>query len=165
MAVLSRPLHRPQPRAQERINRLPCATDIHRAKRSGRASPQCLPNLQLIARHRLPGTESSALHYLWTSAFLRSFINHEPQARSLWPRCDASFPNPAQGLVASSSKGLERKQSRQSLSGGGGVRLLRALCHLPRVVRAEFSFSAECNDCSTFLDVGRTAGAPGCPSR
>src|SRR4029453_7484906 len=81
-------------------------------------------SLQLIARHyRRP--LGAALCFL-RPAFPKSFINHERQARSLRPRRDASLPHPAQRLVASGSTGLERKQSRQSVGSGGGVRLLRA---------------------------------------
>src|SRR6476469_2780191 len=59
---------------------VPCATDIHRAKRSGGASLQCLPKSATIDRHRLPGTECLALHYPLDVSVLRSFINYEPQA-------------------------------------------------------------------------------------
>ncbi len=66
-----------------------------------------------------------------------------PQARSLRPRRDASLPHPDQRLVAGGSKGVERKQSRQSLGGGGGLHLLRALCHLPRVVSTDLTLQSD----------------------
>jgi len=70
----------------------------------------------LVATHCSPlSTAARRCIMLSTSAFPKSFINREPQARSLRPRRDASLPHPAQRLVASGSTGLERKQSRQSV--------------------------------------------------
>ena len=68
---------------------------------------------------------------------LRSRVlnHHEPQARSLRPRCDPSLPNPAQGVVASSSEGLERKQSRQSLGVAAGCAFFALFAIFPHCPR------------------------------
>jgi hypothetical protein len=120
---------------------VPCAPEIHRAKR-GKASPRSSGrSLQLIARpptirrNRNIGAALCFRHQ--RSHDPSSTMNRKPDPYGR----DATRPYhiPLKRLVASDSKGVERKQSRQSLGDGGGVRLLRALCHLPRVVGTHLS--------------------------
>src|SRR5262249_31979388 len=69
--------------------------------------------------------------------------NHEAQARSLPARREASLPNSAQGLAASSEARLERELAGQSFSSRGRLRLLWAVCNVPRALGIDLALRAD----------------------
>src|SRR5262249_56839259 len=60
--------------------------------------------------------------------------NHEAQARSLPARREASLSHSAQGLAAKSEARPERELAGQSFSSRGRLRLLWAVCNVPRAL-------------------------------